>query len=1140
MTDDIPEFNEHDNENATNAADDALEAEEPSLDFLNDAAAPASAPTSFVDIDNLPDNDDLFDGEMRFDFEDDEDEIARSYPSFSDEPFAAPPQPAEPEEDIPFEVIFEEAFQTAEVKAQPQNIADEFPDLTDFDAPDGNFFADMGFTQSDPQGDAQSGFSPADEVNNFFSSLEFEDDLPADENIGITDTENRANSSAEADFFGSLQFDAEETLDEGGAAVGEAVDDAVADFVSAAAFDDEPEQDDEIGNFFESIQPDTVQTDTAQADALNDFFEDDQFSDETPAEFDEPQFSEADSFFNQYDALETRGSLETSDAPSFSEFESSTDDDAPNFGDFEVEAESAFEEDAPNFGEFEVEEDDDAPNFGEFETFAAEIEESTPVFDANFEETPLFEIEEEVQEEAPAFTDIDSYLASLSADKAPDISPEAQAVFNQSDVDLDRLFSEGLTSSRGAQNFAEGDLERTVNEDWLNEIQASVGEVSATAIVRQRKDRPEDELPERLKKLRKRERNLEKQAEQEQRKEAKQAAKAEKRKTSTHETPKTATSERKAEETIIPENVNFATSRIKPGALSLAQAITLTPAQESKVALLRTLTKAETSVGGSNRLSAIERTYDTPFLRDLADNETAHVEPAKVTEAAHANVKTITTKKAKRRLSVDRLVVTALLFVAVLAPFFVPELRLGDMPPSSLAQDGLDVGAGRQLKRAMFTNLETLERGQLAFVALEYSPASSGELDPMMDAVLRHILLRGARPVIVSTSPFGVLRGTTLINRINEDAEFLRRIDQPDGALVANYDYYLASYISGGAIGLRSFAESPLRALSFDIQGDPTGLELRHLSDFATLTVITDTAEDLRLYVEQVAPLADKPLLVGVSYAALPSAQTFTGNVNVVRGLIGGYADALSYQAAVANARALRRGERVALPTPNVPIEAEVTQEPIMIMTATITAADAVNVRGGGGVSFGVVARAQPNSRVEVIGFNEDSSWVNVRLEDGQEGWINAPLLRINPPELQTPEVPPEATEEGAAVGGKVSHAKPLDQAQPTGTPTPNTESTAEATAEAEITDEFGAVVTATNTPRPTRTPSPTATVTPTETPVSFTLPELTFDGDVDAEDLAQGRYYAINSGIIVTAVIIAGGALFNIVRAVLRRSRRN
>ncbi len=62
--------------------------------------------------------------------------------------------------------------------------------------------------------------------------------------------------------------------------------------------------------------------------------------------------------------------------------------------------------------------------------------------------------------------------------------------------------------------------------------------------------------------------------------------------------------------------------------------------------------------------------------------------------------------------------------------------------------------------------------------------------------------------------------------------------------------------------------------------------------------------------------------------------------------------------------------------------------------TATVVATRSVNVRSGPGTNFDIIAVIQPGSLVEVIGQNDDESWLYARLDDDRAGWIAAFLLR--------------------------------------------------------------------------------------------------------------------------------------------------
>jgi SH3-like domain-containing protein len=63
--------------------------------------------------------------------------------------------------------------------------------------------------------------------------------------------------------------------------------------------------------------------------------------------------------------------------------------------------------------------------------------------------------------------------------------------------------------------------------------------------------------------------------------------------------------------------------------------------------------------------------------------------------------------------------------------------------------------------------------------------------------------------------------------------------------------------------------------------------------------------------------------------------------------------------------------------------------------------------------SGAVVARVSPGTRLEVLGTSPDAAWLNVRLFNGQEGWMSAPLVSFSTPTAvptATPTPDPNAT----------------------------------------------------------------------------------------------------------------------------------
>ena len=102
------------------------------------------------------------------------------------------------------------------------------------------------------------------------------------------------------------------------------------------------------------------------------------------------------------------------------------------------------------------------------------------------------------------------------------------------------------------------------------------------------------------------------------------------------------------------------------------------------------------------------------------------------------------------------------------------------------------------------------------------------------------------------------------------------------------------------------------------------------------------------------------------------------------------------------------------VPVGSLPI-VNVTTPPTSGPTAVINTG-ALNVRTGPGIQFPAVAAVYNGHVVTMLGRNADSSWVKVRLFNGQEGWVNARYITPNSPIANLPildnsgTTPPGAT----------------------------------------------------------------------------------------------------------------------------------
>ncbi|MCA9910060.1 MAG: hypothetical protein KC519_15485, partial [Anaerolineae bacterium] len=501
---------------------------------------------------------------------------------------------------------------------------------------------------------------------------------------------------------------------------------------------------------------------------------------------------------------------------------------------------------------------------------------------------------------------LDSFLAGLDAPESilPQSRELSEARSSLDEFDLEAMFDQALPDTAVDEIAPEPlGLEQS---DMLDELQASVGAVSAAALARQMKDRPEADLSDRLQKLRKRSTDEVR---------AVQVAPQGEEDNVSKVLPG-------VDDALIPVPVTTDTGEFFGG-------VNLSDQQRAQVALLGELVGSSDEpiqMRGTNRLSAIDLTYEGINLQD--EDESAASERAATRAEARAKRRT----RRKRTYRIDRLLLSLLLAAGIIAPFFVKELRVGALPPTMFA-------FGSQERQA-FDQIDKLEEYDLVMIGLEYGAASAGELDPLADAMVRHVLLRGARPIFVSGNAFGVLRAEHFLDGVNADRAFLQRINQRT-PMEPNIEYYAARFLPGGAVGLRAFSEATSGLLTYDINGQTENLNLESLSNLALIVMVTDRAEDVRAYAEQIAPLASRSLVVGVSYAAAPLAEPYVRDESVVRGLLVGYEDAYTYGNLLGAVDAVRRGARpirppISAPTAEQPEsqgEVPATEEPSVVLT---------------------------------------------------------------------------------------------------------------------------------------------------------------------------------------------------------------
>ena len=278
--------------------------------------------------------------------------------------------------------------------------------------------------------------------------------------------------------------------------------------------------------------------------------------------------------------------------------------------------------------------------------------------------------------------------------------------------------------------------------------------------------------------------------------------------------------------------------------------LALTKAQQEQVELLREMVGAATpDEGGGER----RRRLRMPFRRALP--------PAS---------------------GLTSFLIALIVFIGVALPFVSSDFREGDLPMPAF-------GADRPRARAVYDALEGLLPGETALVALEYGPTAAGELDPMTDLVLRHILARGAKPLILSNNPIAIAHARNIMADIADSVA-------PYGeSLIENRDYVILRFLSGGVVGFRDLSRNFNSVVRYSSRGVATGLSLRSLDNLTLIALIAERAEDARSWAEQIAPETTTPLLVVTGYAAQPLASPYVDQVAGIGGLLVGMRDVYTY-----------------------------------------------------------------------------------------------------------------------------------------------------------------------------------------------------------------------------------------------------
>jgi len=177
-------------------------------------------------------------------------------------------------------------------------------------------------------------------------------------------------------------------------------------------------------------------------------------------------------------------------------------------------------------------------------------------------------------------------------------------------------------------------------------------------------------------------------------------------------------------------------------------------------------------------------------------------------------------------------------------------------------------------------------------LVFDYEPALSGELEAAAAPVIDHLLFKGPRLAILSTSPTGPIL-----------AERFMKTTQASHGYQSGQGYVNLGYLAGGPAGVLGFAEDPPATAAYTVEGAPAWQTpplqgIQKLSDFAAVIILTDNADTGRIWIEQAGPYLNiSPMIMVISAQAEPMIRPYYDSQQV-KGLVTGLAGGKAYEQA--------------------------------------------------------------------------------------------------------------------------------------------------------------------------------------------------------------------------------------------------
>ena len=255
--------------------------------------------------------------------------------------------------------------------------------------------------------------------------------------------------------------------------------------------------------------------------------------------------------------------------------------------------------------------------------------------------------------------------------------------------------------------------------------------------------------------------------------------------------------------------------------------------------------------------------------------ETAHIFESIL--AAPAGASAAPVAKPAHRAWTMRPFIYMLMALAVLLPFFVP-----DIANPSLRTFGTPA-------ENFYNTIQNLQPNSVVVVSFDYDPGSAGEMDLLANAIVPHLMGQHTKIIAMSTSETG--------------AQIAQRVLDTAARGKPEYKYgtnYVNFYLPGSEAGLSLLATDGFTNFKDWNQKQTldkfTGFaSVRTLPNVKLVIELAGAIEPLQMWVEQVQMRAGTPIAAGVSAAVEPRARAYRDAKQLVA-LLSGPLGAAQYE----------------------------------------------------------------------------------------------------------------------------------------------------------------------------------------------------------------------------------------------------